>query len=254
MAKAIKKVLKECAAIYLRVSTDEQVEGYGLDVQRASCEQYAAAYSIPVCNVYTDEGISGAKPVDKRPALSALMDAARAGEFNQVIVPAIDRMARDLKLFLDIWDELETIGLKIILVKERLETGTATGELMRNVMASFAGYERRLISERTTGGRRARAKVDGERGGSLPYGYIRTEPGKFGVDPLAAGVIRKVFKLHAQRLSLRAIAAQLNSEGFAPQRGKQWYAPSVRKLILNEAKYRGAPMNESPVCWPVVLT
>lgn len=253
MGKAAKKVLIECAAIYTRVSTDEQLEGYGLDVQRANCEQYASAYGIPVCEIYADEGISGAKPVEKRPALSALMDAARAGKFNQVIVPAIDRLARDLKVFLNVWDELEALGLKIILVKERLETGTATGVLMRNIMATFADYERSLIKERTTGGRRARARVDGERGGSLPMGYIRTEPGKFGVDPLAAGLVRHIFSLRNTGNSYHVIAALLNAEGFTTQRGAQWAAASVRTIILNEAKYRGAPMNESPVCWPVIL-
>lgn len=251
--KAIKQAAKVCAAIYARVSTDEQIEGFGLDVQRANCEQYAAAYNIPVCNVYTDEGISGAKPVDKRPALSALMDAARAGEFNQVIVPAIDRLARDLKLFLNIWDDLEALGLKIILVKERLETDSATGMLMRNIMATFADYERALISERTTGGRRARAKTDGERGGSLPMGYLRTAPGKFGVDPLAAGLVRHIFSLRNAGNSYHVIAALLNAEGFTTQRGAQWAAASVRTIVLNEAKYKGASINESPVCWPVIL-
>lgn len=254
MAKrVIQQTAKVCAAIYTRVSTDEQVEAYGLDVQRANCEQYASAYSIPVCKVYSDEGVSGAMPMDKRPALSALIEAARRGEFNQVIVPAIDRLARDLKVFLNVWDELESIGLKIILVKERLETDSATGMLMRNIMATFADYERALISERTTGGRRARARIDGERGGSLPMGYIRTEPGKFGVDPLAAGLVRHIFTLRNAGNSYHAIAALLNAEGFTTQRAAGWAAASVRTIVLNETKYRGAAMNESPINWPIIL-
>lgn len=254
MNKPKKLIAKQCAAIYTRVSTDEQIEGFGLDVQRAACEQYASAYSIPVCNIYADEGVSGTKPVAKRPQLSALIEAARRGEFNQVIVPAIDRLARDLKLFLNIWDDLEAIGLKIILVKERLETDSATGLLMRNIMATFADYERGLIRERTTGGRRARAKIDGERGGSLPMGYIRTAPGKFGVDHIAAGLVRHIFKMRTDGLSYHAIAALLNTEGYTTQRGAIWAAASVRTIILNESKYRGSQMNNSPINWPVILT
>ena len=253
MPKVKKPTAKDCAAVYLRVSTDEQTEGFGLDVQRMNCEQYASAYNIPICMVYSDEGVSGIKPIDKRPALAALIEAARAGQFNQVIVPAIDRLARDLKLFLNIWDTLEEIGLKIILVKERLETDSATGILMRNIMATFADYERGLIRERTTGGRRARARIDGERGGTLPMGYQRIESGKFAVEPAAAGLVRHIFTLRDEGRAYGAIAAILNAEGFTTQRGKQWHASSVREIVLNEAKYKGAVMNESAVHWPAIL-
>jgi site-specific DNA recombinase len=254
MPKTTKKPQKQRAAIYLRVSTDEQVEAYGLDVQLEQCRTYAQAFSIPVWNVFTDDGISGAKAVDKRPALSALLDAAKRGEFNQLIVPAIDRLARNLRLFLQIWDELEAAGIKIILVKERLETDSASGLLMRNILAVFADYERELIKERTTGGRRARAKVDGERGGSLPMGYRRVASGQFDIEPLAAGLVRHIFALRKDGNTFATIADKLNSQGFTTQRGKQWHGTSVREIILNEPKYRGSVnINGSEKYWPVIL-
>jgi site-specific DNA recombinase len=253
MPRAKKPINPNQAAVYLRVSTDEQIEGFGLDVQRANCEQYAAAYSIPIHKVYADEGVSGKKPIHKRPGLSALLESVGRGEINQIIVPAIDRLARDLKLFLGIWDTLEDAGLKIILVKERLETDSASGMLMRNILATFADYERSLIAERTTGGRRARARTDGERGGTLPLGYIRIESGKFDVEPLAAGLVRHIFSLRHEGNAYGVIAAILNAEGFTTQRGKQWHGSSVREIVRNEAKYRGAPMNGSDVRWPLIL-
>lgn len=253
MAKAKQPKIKDCAAIYLRVSTDEQLEGFGLDVQRANCEQYASAFAIPVYKVYTDEGVSGAKAIAKRPALNALIEAAKRGEFNQVIVPAIDRVARKLKLFLEIWDVLESLSIKIIVVKERLETDSAAGMLMRNILATFADYERSLITERTTGGRRARAKTDGERGGSLPMGYQRLTAGSFEIEPIGAAIVRKIFTLRQSKTPYGAIADVLNAEGHTTQRGKQWHGSSVREIVLNEAKYRGALMNGSNVSYPVIL-
>lgn len=254
MPKAKKTEAKQRAAVYLRVSTDEQLDGFGLDVQRASCEQYAAAYKIPIHRVYADEGVSGAKPISKRPALADLLEAAQRGEFNQIIVPAIDRLARNLKLFLQIWDTLEDSGLKIILVKERLETDTASGMLMRNILATFADYEREVIKERTTGGRRARARVDGERGGTLPLGYIRIASGQFDIEPIAAGLVRHIFNLRKSGLTFAAVADLLNSEGYTTQRGKQWHGSSVREIILNEPKYRGAvSMNGADKSWPRIL-
>lgn len=252
-ARQTRTTTHECAAIYLRVSTDEQVEGFGLDVQKANCEQYAAAFNIPVCKVYSDEGVSGTKPIAKRPGLTALIEAAQRGEFNAVIVPAIDRVARKLKLFLDIWDVLESSGLKIIVVKERFETDSAAGMLMRNILATFADYERSVISERTTGGRRARARTDGERGGSLPLGYIRKASGMFDVDSDRAAIVRHIFDLRRLSISYSAIAALLNAEGHTTQRGHVWHASSVREIVLNEAKYRGALMNGSSVHYPVIL-
>jgi DNA invertase Pin-like site-specific DNA recombinase len=67
-----KTIKKEYAAIYTRVSTVEQVDGYELDIQQAHCEQYAIACSITVCKVYADEGVSGTKSIEKRPMLSEL--------------------------------------------------------------------------------------------------------------------------------------------------------------------------------------
>ncbi|MBA3868599.1 MAG: recombinase family protein [Anaerolineae bacterium] len=253
MAKTAKPIAKDCAAIYLRVSTDEQVEGFGLEVQQANCEQYANAFGIPVCRIFMDEGVSGTKPINKRPALSALLEAAQRGEFNQVIVPAIDRVARQLKLFLDIWDVLEVTGLKIIVVKERFETDSAAGMLMRNILATFADYERAVIRDRTTGGRRKRAQKDGERGGTLPMGYKRLASGKFAVDEHGASVVRTIFSLRGDKQSYGAIAGILNAKGYITQRGKQWHASSVREIVLNEGKYNGALMNGSAVQWPAIL-
>ncbi len=256
MSKRKAKVIEvkpQTAAIYVRVSTDEQIEAQGLDVQLDMCQTYAQAYKLPIFKVYSEEGVSGAKPADKRPALSELMQAAHKGEFNTLIVPAIDRLGRDLGVFLKIWDELEAAGIKIILVKERLETDSPSGLLMRNILATFADYERAVIRERTMGGRRKRAARDGERGGTLPFGYTRHGQADVRKDKASAAIVTQIFTLRKQGLTMQAIANKLNAQGLKTQRGGNWHGSSVKIILDNEPKYRGGSMNGSPINWPVIL-
>lgn len=246
-------VTKQIAAIYIRVSTDDQIDAQGLDVQRDMCETYAQAYKLPILRVYSDEGVSGAKPAHKRPELSKLIEAAKNGEFNTLIAPAIDRLGRDLRVFLAVWDELEEAGIKIILVKERIETDSPSGLLMRNILATFADYERAVIKERTTSGRRARASKDGERGGTLPLGYKRHGQADVRKDKEGVAIVKQIFTLRSQGLTMQQIADKLNDQNIKTQRGKIWHGSSIRAVLLNEPKYKGGTMNGSAVTWPVIL-
>lgn len=241
------------AAIYIRVSTTDQIDAQGLDVQLDMCQTYAQAYKLPIFKVYSDEGVSGAKPADKRPALSELMQAAHAGKFDTLIVPAIDRIARDIRVCLDIWDAIEAAGIKIIVIKEHVETGTSSGLLMRNMLITFADYERELIRERTTAGRRVRAAKDGERGGTLPFGYTRHGQADVRKEKSEAATVKQIFALRADKLTMQGIADKLNAQGIKPRKGEKWHGSSVKIILDNEPKYRGGSINGSPVNWPVIL-
>lgn len=239
------------AATYLRVSTDEQAkDGYGLDVQRQQTEAYALAFGLDVTARYVDEGISGTK--FERPGLNAVLEAARAKEFDILIVPAIDRLARRASLLLKIWDELESAGVAIVAVKERIDTSTPAGRLMRTMFAGVAEFERDSIVARTAAGRNERGKRDGEKGGRVPYGYIRTVEGAIQVDENAAMIVRKIFALHQDGKSLRQIAAMLEDVPTS-RGGKHWYASSVSEVLKNESDYRGGLRGDSILCWPSIL-
>ena len=95
------------AAIYLRVSTDEQVNGYGLYVQRTRCEAMAIVKGWEFAAVYSYEGLSGTLDAGRRPGLAALLAAACSGEVQAVIVLSLDRLARKTLLVLDLVDRLD---------------------------------------------------------------------------------------------------------------------------------------------------
>lgn len=246
------------AAIYLRVSTDEQVNGYGLDVQRQRCEAMAIVKGWTVTAVYSDEGLSGTLDATKRPGLAAMLDAACNGEVDAVIVLSLDRLARKTLLVLDIVGRLDGCAVELVSVKESLDTSTPSGRFALTMFAAIAQLERDTIVQRTTDGRNARGAVDGERGGSVPMGYRRERNdtgAAVGVSIVdsEAETVRTIFSLRAGGASLRTIAACLNDDGIPARKGGRWYASAVKEVLSNEAEYRGGRRGASDETWPVIL-
>lgn len=240
-------------AFYLRVSTTEQAqEGFGIAAQRAKCAAMLTLKGWPAAVEFSDEGISGTKDESERPGLAGLLAAINTGAVNVVIVAALDRLGRSTALVLRMVERLETGGADLVSCKESLDTSTASGRFVLRMFASLAELERDNIAERTTGGRNERGKIDGEKGGRVPYGYRRNVAG-LQVDPQEAQTVRAIFAQHEAGASLRTIAGSLNEAGITSARGAQWYASSVREVLGNEAQYRGGLRGESNQPWPVIL-
>jgi site-specific DNA recombinase len=241
------------AAIYLRVSTEDQaIEGYGLEVQRERCPAQAIAKGWTIAGEYSDEGLSGTKDISGRPALAALMTQAEAGHIDAIIVLALDRLGRKTKIVLDIAERYREMGIALVSCKESLDTSTPQGQFVLTMFAALAQLERDTIVERTTAGRNQRGKRDGEKGGRVPLGYIRTAEGAIFVDEHSAAIVRRIFALRDTGPTMLAIAEALS--GVTTSRGgKRWYASSVREVLLNEDNYRGGKRGDSDLRWPAIL-
>jgi len=245
------------AAIYLRVSTEEQsVSGYGLDAQREKCNAYAVVKSWDVVNEYLDD-LSGTTHPEDRPGLSALLASVCDGDIDAVIVAKLDRLGRSTSVVLDIVDRLDKCNAEIASCDESLDTSTPTGRFVLRMFASLAELDRENIVARTTDGRNARGKVDGEKGGRVPLGYERIlVDGKAQgvmIDNAAAETVRKIFTLRSEGYTLQEIADTLNAQGRKTSRGKDWDHTSVRWVLRNEDKYMGGNRGNSDVRWPVIL-
>ncbi len=240
------------AAIYLRVSTDEQAEKFGLDVQNEKCRAMATVKGWPVAAAFVDEGISGTADEKERSGLAELLAAAEARKINALIVAALDRLGRKTRLVLDLVDKLSAYGVEIVSCKENLDTSTPAGQFVLTIFAGLAQLERDTIVERTTAGRDARGRKDGEKGGRLPLGYYRSEQG-VQVDDAAAAIVQRIFALRWQGQTLTQIADELNREGVKTGRGRKWHASSVREILLNEYAYHGGQRGTSTMCWPAIL-
>jgi len=142
------------AAIYVRVSTaDQRVESQLYDLR-----ELAEQRGIEVVQTYQDCGISGSRA--RRPGLDALMADARKKKFSAVLVTAFDRVARSVKHFLQVIDELESLGVVFISRREQVDTSGMMGRLFLTLIASIAELESDLIRERVRAGMR-RARMEG---------------------------------------------------------------------------------------------
>jgi DNA invertase Pin-like site-specific DNA recombinase len=148
------------AALYLRVSTIDQ----HLETQLHDLRQMAAQRGYEIVQEYTDR-ISGTKA--KRPGLDQMMADARRGRFDVVLVWASDRIARSVKHFLDVLDELNRSGVEYVSFRENIDTGGPLGRAIIVIIGAIAELERSLIVERVRAGMR-RARLEGQRIGRAP--------------------------------------------------------------------------------------
>ena len=148
------------AALYLRVSTLDQHP----ETQLYDLRQMAQQRGYQIVEEFTDR-ISGAKA--KRPGLDAMMGDARRGRFDVVLVWASDRIARSVKHFLDVLDELNRLNVEFISFREQIDTGGPLGRAVVVIIGAIAELERNLIVERVRAGMR-RAKLEGRHIGRKP--------------------------------------------------------------------------------------
>lgn len=157
------------AAGYIRVSTDEQIEMFGLKVQRDDIENYAKKNGFELYKMYEDAGFSGSDM--DRPALLEMLEAAAIGSFDTVVVYKTDRLARDNFMAWWIEKELKKANITLISITEPYRLEDPSGRLFYAMISAFADYERSLITMRTKAGRIKKAQGGGYAGGNLTYGY-----------------------------------------------------------------------------------
>ncbi|MFC3229370.1 recombinase family protein [Marinibaculum pumilum] len=153
------------AAIYLRVSTNEQTT----QNQREALQAVAEKAGWEVAEVYEDAGISGAKARDKRPALDRLMKDAARRRFDVVMAWSVDRLGRSLTDLVGLFEDLKASQVDLYLHQQALDTSTPSGKAMFQMCGVFAEFERSMIQERVKAGLE-RARKSGTRLGRPSVG------------------------------------------------------------------------------------
>ncbi len=148
------------AALYMRVSSLDQHP----ETQLHDLHQMAAQRGYEIIQEYTDR-ISGAKA--RRPGLDQMMADARRGRFDVVLVWASDRIARSVRHFLEVLDELNRLNIEFISFREQIDTGGPLGRAIVVIIGAIAELERNLIIERVRAGMR-RARLEGTHIGRNP--------------------------------------------------------------------------------------
>ncbi|MCC6172051.1 MAG: recombinase family protein [Gammaproteobacteria bacterium] len=227
------------AAGYIRVSTEEQAaHGFGLEAQERAIRAFADSQGYDLVKVVADPAVSGATRPAERPGFNELLDLAQDGEISLLLVWKFDRLARQIVYSVVTANELAECGVAVRSVTEPIDTSTPMGRTIFAVLAGMAEQERQAITERTWGGRRAKAVSGGFAGGAAPYGYRKDKDGGLLIEPTEAAAVRRIYELRQTGQSYPAIARTLNALAIKPPRGSQWRHSTVA-YILDNPKYKG---------------
>jgi site-specific DNA recombinase len=225
------------AATYTRVSTEEQAEnGTSLETQREQAAAYIKSREGWVLvSKFEDAGVSGAKDESQRPGFRSLMDAARNDEIEVVVVTKVDRFSRSMAHFAKAVEELDSLRVKFVSVSEGFDSTTLSGQLLRNILASFAAFEHGRITDRMKEGKRA-VKAQGYwTGGRAPFGFKPVSDGKHKrlvLDEEAVETICLAGSLLVDRgCTTGETAAHLNALDRQPAVAKRWDHVLLRHML-----------------------
>jgi DNA invertase Pin-like site-specific DNA recombinase len=222
------------AATYVRVSTEEQVDGTSLTVQQQSCRRVIEQHGWDCVDAFGDEGVSGA--LANRPGLDQLLDACRRHEIDVVVVARLDRLGRSLRHLSATLGELDDLGIQLVSVHEAFDSLGPSGRLQRNILSSFAQFEREQMVERVTSGLDAKARAGWWPGGPAPFGYRLVREGRhhrLAIDEREAEAIRVAVGVLVDEGGTTSDAARtLNALGYRPRKAARWRYNHLRRFLL----------------------
>ena len=216
---------------YFRVSTDKQVDhGVSLEAQRTKLEAYAALYDIELVAVIVDAGVS-AKTL-QRPGLQQALGMLRHGEADALLVAKLDRLTRSVKDLGTLLDEYFAEAFTLLSVADSIDTRTAAGRLVLNVLMSVAQWERETIRERTTEAMHHLKTQGRKTGGDVPYGFMVAEGGTTLVADAGEQAMLEAIRNARQRgLSQRAVVGELTRQGFTTRKGTAFSLMQVQRIM-----------------------
>ena len=233
------------AAIYARVSSEQQREEHTIASQTAALIEFAKSHELEVPKqwVFEDEGYSGATL--ERPGLERVRDLAAEGQIQVVLAYAPDRLSRKYAYQILLMEELARHGVETRFVKAP-QSATAEDQLLVQFQGMIAEYERAQILERSRRGKRHRARsgqVSVMSGAPYGYRYIRKTdeaPAAYVVIQAEAQVVQRVYAMYTlEALSIGSITRKLNEEGISTRKqSARWERSTVWALLRNSA-YRG---------------
>lgn len=229
-------------AIYVRVSTEEQVdEGFSIQAQLETLRTYARLHQCIIFDEYVDEGISG-KLIENRPELNRLLADAKQGQFDEVMVWKVNRISRSMADLLYISGKLEEHGVAFKSFSEPFDTGNAAGKFLMQMMGAVAELERNTIVDNVKLGMRQRAKQGKWNGGqTIGYASIEIEGStnrkrketRLELVESEAAIVRLIFHKYAEGKGFKSITNDLNYVGYKTKMGSPFSITTVKGILSN---------------------
>ena len=216
---------------YVRVSTQEQVTGFGLEVQRDAVEKHCAAHGLELVAMCEDAGVSGSAGLDARAGLAEALSLLESHGTAVLVVYRLDRLARDLLIQETVIARIRAAGAAVVSVSEPdVDSDDPTRVLVRQVLGAIGQYERAVIRGRMMAGKRAAVASGRWGGGTAPFGYT-SESGVLVPVESEQAVVARARALRADGFTLREIAGSLTRDGIRPKRGQCWHPQQVARLL-----------------------
>ncbi len=217
---------------YLRVSTGKQADqGLSLEVQQDKAAAYARLYDLHLIEIIVDAGES-AKTL-QRPGLQRALALLQSGQAAALLIIKLDRLTRSVADLGRLIDEYFAPGkAELLSVSEQIDTRSASGRLVLNILASVSQWEREIIAERTREVMRHKQKHGEYLGGHIPYGF-EVIHGALVANGWEQDVIRQAQTLYANGLSLRKVSAVLSQRGFQARTGTRFHPGQIQRMVAS---------------------
>lgn len=216
------------AIAYIRVSTEKQVnEGVSLETQKNRIMQWCQTNGYELGDIYVDSGISG-KRMDTRKELLAALASLEKG--MALVSYSLSRLARSTKDALFIGELVAKKQADLVSLSEQVDTTTAAGRMMFQVMAVLAEFERNLVAERTSNSLQHKKHTRRKYTNKTPYGFEAID-GRLVEVAKEAAVVAEIQAARASGMTLQAIANDLNGRDIPTKTGKQWQPATIHLLL-----------------------
>lgn len=220
------------AAIYIRVSTEEQAQhGVSLADQESRLKAYCESKGFDIVAVIRDNGTSGGIPIDKRDGGKKLAKLVDGKKTQHIVSLKLDRLFRDCVDCLNKSREWDSKGIALHLLDMNIDTSTPMGRMFLTMAAGFAELERNLIAERTRSALRHK-KASRKAYNHAPLGFERIGNDLVPVEGEMA-VVDRIRNLREKGYTLQKIADFLNLEGVSTKNGGKWYASTIKNICEN---------------------
>jgi len=217
------------AAIYARVSSVSQINGYSLNEQIRICRKRCEVMKWKVRYVFREAGQS-AKNAD-RPKFQMMLKKAERGLFNVLVFWKLDRFCRSLIDVVNFERVLKEHGVQLCSVTENLNTTSAYGKFTFQIIAIAAELERGLIRERSRLGMKGLAKSGRWPNATVPLGYQKRKDGTLKIYTKEATLVKKIFRMYTKLRSMPETAFQLNKMNIKTKQGNEWTATAVKRIL-----------------------
>lgn len=221
------------AALYIRVSTEEQVmHGLSLSAQRETLLDYAKAHKYNVVDVYADEGITARKKYRNRKEFMRMLGDIQAGMIDIILFIKLDRWFRNVREFYEVQSILDARHVQWIATEERYDTATANGRLNLNIRLSIAQDECDRTSERIKFVFQDKVRRGEAISGKVPYGY-QIKDRKIVPNPETAKNAQDIFQQYLNLGSVRSLRKYVMDQyGLV-------YSPTGLRVFLQNERYIG---------------